>query len=415
MLWKLIKIIFKSIGVGLGVIALLVVSYIIYNTPFASKYKTLSGAELQVYLDYLDAHISDPLQFVSKKFERYDVVLVGEMHRRRQDVKFVKSLIPYLYEKNGVTVVGWEFGASDFQSEVDSLVNAAEFDEKKAISLMRRYSYFWNFQEYLDIYRVIWELNKKIPAGKEKIRFLQLGSDYNERKLRSPDPRVRMQENKRYFYDKKMADIIEREALLKGKKALWYSGLHHAFSKYRQPTFFFRFLSGEDRRGGNFLYDKYPDRLYLIVLHMPVMGRWALLAEVIPSGQKFFLRFYYPFSSVIDKVYERHKRPFAFDTRISPFGVLEDNYSYYSFDYWGPIKLKDFCDGYIVPCSFKEAEPVSPIKDWVTTEAELEEVKERMTPDRAAQLKNIADFLKILEEDISRTVHSIHDVDRKGY
>lgn len=409
---KITKLILKVIGVVAGVIVLLLVIYIAFNTPFASKYKKLSAAELQGYLNYLDTHVSDPLQFVGEKFDRYDVVLIGEMHRRKQDVEFVKKLIPYLYSQKGVTVIGWEFGASDSQSEVDSLVNAPEFDEKKAIGLMRRFEFEWDFQQYLDIYRIVWELNRSIPPQKEKIRFLQLGSDLDERKLRSPDPAVSRMEAQRYGYDRKMADIIEREVLLKGKKALWYSGLHHAFTRYRQPALFFK--HGEPR-GGNVLYDKYPGRVFLVTLHLPTFGRWILLGEVVPLLHSFVWKFYYPFGGVIDKVYERRRQPFAFDTRESPFGELEDNYSYYSFDRWGALKLKDFCDGYVVLCSFEEAEPVSPIKDWITSSDELEEVKVRMTPERAAGFHDIPGFLDFLERDIPQTIRSIHDVDKAGY
>jgi len=118
-----------------------------------------------------------------------------------------------------------------------------------------------------------------MPAGEEKIRFLQLGSDYNERLLRPPDRTVRETEARRFMYDKKMAEIIEREVLLKGKKALWYSGVHHAFTRYRQPGIFFIRMTGEKRRGGNILYDNYGDRVYLIALLAPAVSRWLLLGE----------------------------------------------------------------------------------------------------------------------------------------
>jgi len=255
----------------------------------------------------------------------------------------------------------------------------------------------------------------KNTLGEEKIRFLQLGSDYCPRKLYSSDPQIRKAEFKRYYYDKKMAEIVEREVLNKGKKALWYSGLHHAFTKYRQPKAFFVRRTGERRRGGNYLYDQYPDRVYLIVLHMPFLHRWGMLGEVFPSLRKYFWKFYYPFGGVIDKVYDANPKPFAFDAHDSPFGELKDNYSYYSLDYIGGIKLKDFCDGYIVVCSFDEAEPVNPIKQWVTTDAEMEEIKERMTPEEADKIKDIAGFLHELESDIPETVRSIHNVDKRGF
>ncbi len=414
MIRKIFKLSFKFAGVLLGLGLLLVVGYIIFNIPFGVNYKNVSNSELKAYIDYLDTHISDPLPFVSQKFKMHDIILIGEIHRRKQDVELVKSLIPYLYEKNGITIFAWQFGASDFQGEAEALVNAPEFDEQRAIRLMRRWTFFWNYQEYLDIYRIIWELNKKIPAGQEKIRFLQLGSDYIERKFHSSNKSLRMQERKRYIYNKKMAEIIEREVLLKGKKALWYSSIHHAFTRYRQPRFFFRHRNGEKRRGGNFLYDKYPNSVYLIALHLPVVSRGSMFkADVMPLP--FPSKFYYPFGSVIDQVYYHRKQPFAFDIRSTPFGMLKDNYSYYSVDHWGGIQLMDFCDGYIVPCSFEEAEPVTAIESWITSQAELEEVKKTLLPSHAAQIQNISDFLKSLDVDKTDIFETQHNVKRKEF
>jgi hypothetical protein len=415
MIGKIITRVLKVMGIILGVILFLVAAYAVFNTPFVSEYKRLTQTDLEQFSSYLGTHASDPREFVSEQFKTHDVILIGEMHRRLQDVEFVKSLIPYVHETNHVTVVGWEFGASDFQGEVDSIVNAPRFDEKKAISVMRRSSWFWNFEEYLDIFRTVWEINSTIPAQAEKIRFLQLGSDYNERLLRAPDRTVRETEARRFMYDKKMAEIIEQEVLLKGKKALWYSGVHHAFTHYRQPLIFFLRKTGDERRGGNFLNDTYGDRVYMIALHAPAMNRWLLLSDIIPSLQTVLLSSYYPFGGVLDKVYDIRKQPFAFDAATSPFGLLQDNYSYYSFDHWGAIRLKDYCDGYIVLCSFKEARPVHPIKEWVNTKEDFAEVKNRMRPELSARFDSCTTLQLFLEGDIAKTVRFLHTVDTTGY
>ena len=412
MVWKILKHILKWLGIVVGILILLIVGYFVYNTPFKSKYRQLSDTELQEYVQHLDSTQSDPIEFVAAKFDDHDIVLIGEMHRRLQDVEFVKSLIPYVCRNKNVRVIGWEFGASTLQAQVDSIVTAPVFDERKAIAVMRRSEFYWNFQEYLDIFRVIWQTNRNLPASQEKIRFLQLGSEYIPRLLNSPDPEVRAKEAERFFYDRKMADIMEREVLAKGKKGLWYSGIHHAFTRYRQPRYFFRFVS---TRGGNFLFDKYPDRVYLVALHSPMSSRWAFFQDVR------FLRsvlvpdeaLVYPFQRIFDQVYQKHGKPYAIDAHISPFGMLEDNYSYYSTDYWGPIRVKDYCDGYAVLCSFAEAQPVHPIKDWIRTKEELDEVRAILTLEMAERETTIPDFLRGLEEDVPKTIKYLHRVQEK--
>ena len=148
---------------------------------------------------------------------------------------------------------------------------------------------------------------------------------------------------------------------------------------------------------------------------MPALYRLGMLGEVFPSLEKYCFKFSYPFVGVIDKVYDHYKKPFAFDAHSSAFGELKDQYSYYSLDHFKGIKLKEFCDGYIVVCSFIEAEPVRPIKQWVTTKAEMDEIKERLIPEDADKIKDIDVFLRQLESDIPATVRSIHNVDKRGY
>jgi hypothetical protein len=93
--------------------------------------------------------------------------------------------------------------------------------------------------------------------------------------------------------------------------------------------------------------------------------------------------------------------------------MLEDNYSYYSTDHWGPIRVKDYCDGYAVLCSFAEAQPVHPIKDWIRTKEELDEIRAILTPEMAARETSIPDFLRGLEEDIPKTIKYLHKVQEK--
>jgi hypothetical protein len=333
------------VGIIVGILVFLLLLYISFNIPRGHKYIKLPVSELQSYASYIQNNVSDPCEFISRQFEKHDIVLIGEPHRRLQDVEFIKSLIPYICKKNKIRVIAWEFGASSHQADVDSLVTASEFDERKAISLMRRWSYYWNFKEYLDIYRLIWNLNREIPPGQEKIRFLQLDQLVSYRQLYSADPQERQKallslENR----DRNMSEVFDQEVMQKGKKALWYSGLTHAFTRYRQHLAFFMTKKGKERRAGNFLFDKYGNRLYMVALHQTVKNRLGL----------FFVKssyWYYPFGGVIDKVYENVRRPFAFDASTSSFGELKDKYSEYSLDLWGGLKLKEFCDGYVVTCT----------------------------------------------------------------
>ncbi|HEY3131404.1 MAG TPA: hypothetical protein VGL91_18255 [Acidobacteriota bacterium] len=391
----------KTLLVLLAAVLVLAVLYVGFNLPMTSSMRMLTTEELRTYKRCLDASVCEPQQFVAAQFDRYDVVLLGEMHWKRQDVEFVNLLIPYLYQTKGVKIFAWEFGASDLQSEADQVVNAPVFDRKQAIALMRKSYFAWNFEEYLDIFRTIWQINQTIPSGQEKFKFLQLGSDYNPRKLQSSDAAIQMKERRRYAYDEKMGQIVEREVLQRQKKALWYSGLHHAFTKYKQPLVLF--LKARGVRGGAYLYQRYPERIYMIQLYLPFLDRLTLSKSLLPSVFGRQLTFAYPFRGVFEQIYREYKKPFAVDAKNSVFGDLEDHHGYYSQDRWGGLKLREMCDGYIVLCSIDEMEPVSVVPDWVTNEGELQEVKSLLPPEDAARMKDVSTLLKYIERETQRS------------
>lgn len=394
----------------LVLILLLAFSYVAFNTPFSSSVRKLSPEELQTCTKYLDTNLSEPQQFVAEKFDHYDVVLLGEMHWKKQDLDFVKQLIPYLYRTKGVKVFAWEFGASDFQSEADLLVNAPTWDRKRAVAFMRKSSFSWNFEEYLEVIHTIWEVNQSIPEGQEKMRFLQLGSDYNPRKLYSSDPAIRGKEAVRFVYDEKMGQIVEREVLRKHAKALWYSGLHHAFTHYRQPLFLF--LKPGGVRGGTYLFQRYPERIYLIQVSMPFLDRLLLARLMVPSVFGNRLAFVPPFRGAFEQIYREYKKPFAVDARNSIFGDLVDTHSYYSLDRWSGLTLREMSDGYIMLCSAAEMEPVNLVPDWVTSDAELEEVKSVLPAEDAARILDIPALLKYIAADTQRS--QINDIAKLG-
>jgi hypothetical protein len=385
----------------LALVLLLACGYVLFNTPLTPSVRTLSEDELRAYTHYLDTNLSAPQPFVAEKFDHHDVVLIGEMHWKRQDVEFVRSLIPYLYRTRGVRVFAWEFGASDFQGEADAIVNAPAFDRKRAIAFMRRSSFSWNFEEYLDIIRTIWEVNHAIPDGQEKVRFLQLGSDHNPRKLTSADPGVRRREAARFPYDLKMGQIVEREVINKHTKALWYSGLHHAFTHYTQPLFLF--LKAHGIRGGTYLFQRYPERVYLVQLSQPFMDRLLIPRVFAPALFGRRLSVVPPFRGAFDQIYRAYGRPFAVDAQTSPFGDLADNHSYYSMDRWGSVTLREMSDGYAMLCAVADMEPVRLIPDWITSDAELEEVKAVLPADDAARIHDVAALLKYIDADTTRS------------
>ena len=124
----------------------------------------LPQAQLEELTQYLQQHWTTPEDYVISKFRDHDVVFLGERHKIRHDTVLVQDLIPRLYAA-GVYNLGIEFGANEFQDRVDRLINAENYDEDLARWLMFHHYVMWGFQEYMDLYRAAWKLNRSLPAG----------------------------------------------------------------------------------------------------------------------------------------------------------------------------------------------------------------------------------------------------------
>ena len=105
------------------------------------KSQTLYNSEY----NYIQEKGMDPSQYLVSKFQRYDLVLLGEDHAIKDHLDFVKDLIPGLYE-NGVTNLCMEFGAFEMQNKLDSLMNAEEYNEQLARDMM----FYYNVGIYIE-------------------------------------------------------------------------------------------------------------------------------------------------------------------------------------------------------------------------------------------------------------------------
>lgn len=387
---KILKKVLKTILYFGGTFVVLLLLYIIFNLNLFHFTKAISQTEIKTYLQHIDTDSSDPFKFVADKFDKHSVVFLGELHKRKQDLEFFSSLIPYLYQNKKINVIGWEFGAAEYQKDADSVVTASEFDRKKAIAIMRSSNYYWCYEEYLDVFKTIWQINKSISQPDEKIKFLQLNKSYIPKRWDSPNQDIRLEERRKNF-DNILPDIVEKEVIQKNKKILIYCGLHHSLTKFKTPKFFF--LKDNDGRAGQRLYEKYPGKIFQIALLAPFPPRWSVYKELTKSKNIIYV---YPFDAVFNQLYDTLKRPFAVNSNTPDFADIKDYNSFYAFDKLNGVALKDFCDGFIMLHSFDKIEPVHFIHDWLTTEEELNQVKQVLPDNDAKQIKTIQDMINYI-------------------
>lgn len=305
---------------------------------------------------YLSGHWIAPESYVISKFIDHDYVFLGEYHRIKHDVKLVCDLVPLLYE-NHVYNLGVEFGLFKDQFLIDSLVFSTHFNRKLADSLVFAYYPVWGYKEYIDLYEAAWRVNHRSRSDTARFRIISLGCRYD------PCAKDHFDGNDPDVF---MASVVLSELVAKHKKALIYSGCHHAFTRYHQPLYDFTndTLYGLNQsRMGNIVFDSVRERAFNIYLH----AGWV-------SGKGWDEDCVLPVNGTIDEVMKGYTDTrIGFDVAGTPFGKLTADDSYYGFGYPG-FTLDQFCDGYIYQCAFKDYEPITMEEDFIT-EHNLDKLK----------------------------------------
>jgi len=332
----------------------------------------LNPAQEQQLTEYLQAHFQNPQEYVLSKFDEHDIVFLGEEHRFRHDPLFVQNLIPLLY-KRGIYMLGMEFACFRDQNKIDSLLSAESYDQDAVHRILFNFMIFWGFREYADIFKAVWNLNHSLPASARKFRIIGLNPYINWSWVQSEEDRRNPKILARVFADGRgdeaMGKTVLREIVAKNEKALIYCGMHHAFTRYKQPIVhrakktFERFI---ENRMGNIVYQAVGERAFTISLHQP----WETV-----EGEDI-----YPVGGTIDALMHTlgpRYYPVGFDTRGTPFGQLRDTLSFYRYGY-EDFTLSDFCDGYIFTMPFSQYKGVT-IIDGFINDKNFEEARLRIS------------------------------------
>jgi hypothetical protein len=340
---------------------------------------------------YLTQHHQTPEEYVVSKFKDYDVVFVGEQHRIKENVELIQRLIPLCYAQ-GIYTLGTEFARREDQPLLDSLLYGAAYDE----SLARRIGFlqftFWGYQECLDIFHAAWRVNHDLAAGARRFRVLGLNNSPDWSLVKTEADREKhsvMVEVWHHQDETDWARVLLDEVVARGEKALVFSGIHHAFSEYKQPVSDKgKFIRFGDTRLGNAVYEKIGKRCMTIYLHAPWNAAEGYDAPMV-----------YPVDGVIDALMAQlgpRGYPVGFDTHGTPFGKLPGETSLYKFGY-DHFTLENYCDGYIFQMPISLYTGVTPIKDFVN--ASNLEIARQQSPNPYFRTASCADFNSAIAED----------------
>jgi hypothetical protein len=340
--------------------------------------------------NYLVEHYMNPEDYVVNMFTDHDIVFTGEYHRIKHDLALIHNLIPRLYE-NGIFTLGIEFARREDQSLIDSLLKGITYDESLAQRILFNFMPTWGYQEYADIYKVVWQLNNTIPEGSRRFHVLGLNGSLDWSIVKTPDdmnnPSIMQQVWKDNGEDL-WAKVIMDSVVAKGEKALIYSGIHHAFTEYKQPIYDdskMVFTGYNTARMGNYIFNKIGKKAVTICLHFP----WY-------SEKGYIESYVYPADGIIDAVMAKitsDYRQAGFDTKNTPFGKLTGETSVYKYGY-NNFTLDIFCDGYIFQMPLSAYNGVTAIEDFIN-ETNIEQARIQEPYLRNA---SIEEFNRVIKE-----------------
>lgn len=307
--------------------------------------------DLSPFLTYLKRSGAPPVDYVIGKFSDHDVVILGEMHEVRENLKFVSDLIPALYHRAGVRCLATEFLRHRNTALANRIVTSPEYDEAAVVGLYRDYVGIWGFREYMDVFKAVWALNNSLPPEAEKFGLVGLDGELEEYDVISaPEQQREELMQKLWKRDEYMAGVFVREALQHGGKALLHTGYMHSFVHYRLPVLSDGELTGEmEPRLGGILSQEYGDRVFQVCLHQQHFSP-DLFSGGRPSPRAVL-------GGLVEKALAANGgQPVGFDVEGSPFANLRDRKSCY-FAYQESVVFADLAQGYVF---------IKPVKELTT-------------------------------------------------
>jgi hypothetical protein len=360
-----------------------------------SHQTALDQATKKILVNYLVENYQTPEDYVISCFEDHDIVFLGEYHRIKHDVELIHNLIPRLHE-HGIYNLGIEFADFQDQERIDRLITSPEYDESLAQQIQFDNWPFWGFREYVDIFKVAWQVNHDLAPDAPRFRVIGLNgkSDWSyvwtEEDRRNPEVMKKV-----WPYgdsDEHMAKVILREFVDKGQKALVYSGMYHAFTKFHQPVYdadLDSVVRRNDERMGNRVYKAIGDRCMTICLHCP-WPKYKQWDEEI-----------YPVDGVIDALMPTlapQYRRIGFDVTGTPFASLKADSCYWRVAY-DNFTLADYCDGYIYQKPLGEYEGVTVIDNFINESNRLAAIAQSANPQFKDSSRTVEDLMSSLQQD----------------
>jgi len=288
----------------------------------------------------------EPIEYVLGKLKDHDLIMIGERHWVREEPTFIQNLIKRCYEKNAIDVVFFEFGNFEDQGKIDAFMESPKYNPQLFIDVLRDYGILgWGYQEYFDIFKLIYDENHKRPPARRirlifpdpELEDIDLDSEFLDCLRSSPLTDKQRWEMITWLResiadrDQRMSAVIEAHVFGSGLKGIYYAGGSHIRKDLQKKGYGRRYFSA-----GGILARKYPGRVCCLTFHNS--------AEYWQNASDF---------NDFEELFKSHGKSFAVDTKDSPIGQIELKSDVAQ----DGVKLYEAFDGYIMLNRDKDYQP----------------------------------------------------------
>ena len=284
-------------------------------------------------VQYLKEKGKPPTDYVIDKLKQYNIVMIGEDHWLKDHPQFISDLIKAIHKEKGVELdyLAIEFGNAGDQPLADEFIASPIYREDLAIQILQNGPDFcgWPYQEALDVFKTVWEENKK-HLEKKPIKILLTNNPYRTkaRDGESLDCLLKQDEEfltSRISRDPYMARVLEKNIIADDLKAIYYCGGAH--SSYLIRGYAYDEETGNCLRylpAGLLLKTLYPELVFSIELWGSNKDR-AYYPSTNPDDWDRFL------DGKMDEIFRRNgNNPVGFDITELPFSNIREG-DYYMF------------------------------------------------------------------------------------
>jgi hypothetical protein len=178
--------------------------------------------------------------------------------------------------------------------------------------------------------------------------------------------------------------MLETHALKPGRKTLVHIGYQHSVT-----------LHGG--RAAAVLHNKYPGRVFQVVMHMKFQGRQT--RNVKPKEEQKKTKRYSALTELLEELYRTHAKPLAFEVLGTPVGAMHD--TSLSLNRVVPkVRFEQLAQGYVILVPLDRLQKATWIPGFITAEkfAEARPVAERLGWVKTGQCKTAESLDAALQE-----------------